>query len=153
MGDGPFTAEECNWITQKELGPLCKTKDTLVAHYLKQNYLQLESLNFLADYLRTKPQYKNLISFGSGLCVTEFLLNTYLDKKFHVHATDFNEFFIKNAQTFFPEISASVFDFNKGSLSDFAKQAQVSFDIGIGFGSFYVMGRFPFFSRLIKAIH
>jgi hypothetical protein len=139
LSDDQFTAEEYQWIAEKEVSHLCENKDQTIAYYIKGNFLKLESLSNLTRYLKNQNRHKTLISFGSGQCVLEYFLSIYLNQFLAVFATDFNKFFIQKAQIFFPEISPHVFDFQKDSLSKLIEKTGVSFDIGVGFGSFYAM--------------
>ncbi|MBT6718825.1 MAG: hypothetical protein HOB18_14485 [Nitrospina sp.] len=139
LNEGQYTAEEYQRLTDDGQINLFESKNAVIAHYLKGNYLKWSSLNFLVDYLRGKCQFKSLISFGSGYCVLEYFLSRYLEGKIYICATDKSEFFVKNAKQIFPEISVQGYDFTKDSLSSMMENGQAPFDVGVAFGSFYVM--------------
>lgn len=135
---GKFTSEEHAMLIKSELEGVVKTKEEYLHNYLLGNWVKLSSLEFLIKRI-IDNQYNNILSFGSGYCVLEYLLKLSLPKGAKVIATDFDSYLIQKANIFFPEISSSVFNFSTDDMKDFQKALDLKFDIAVFFGSTYVM--------------
>ncbi|MEW6482579.1 MAG: hypothetical protein AB1397_06235 [bacterium] len=68
----------------------------------------------------------------------EYLLKCALPNR-KVIAADFDSYFIKKAQEFFPEILAIQYDFFKDNYLVFKETLGIECDLAVFFGSAYVM--------------
>ena len=147
-GGGLFTAQEHAWSSEKQIGnTFLKTKDDLFCHLfrdlLQGNLGAYPPLQFFKEYVITN-QYKNVLSLGSGSCLNEYLLKVSLPGDVTIVAADFDDYLIKKAGQFFPEIIPVTFDFCKDEVSDLENKLKLKFDIAVFFASAYIMDDFLF---------
>lgn len=126
------------YLTKKKFANEFASKESLLKWYESRNAEKLPAVEFVTNYIRKKA-FKNIISFGAGECVLEYLLKDKLSKDVKIVATDYNQFFIKKAQLHFPSIISVQFDFLKDGLLDLQKKLKINFDLAIFFSSLYVM--------------
>lgn len=142
-----FTAQEHTHIVEEEFAHKFLTKETLMQWYLSENYSKLRALGFLIDYLK-KNNFDNIISFGSGPCVLEYLLLEALSHDINIWTTDFDSFFIRKSNEIFPDLKSVVFDFYKDNLLNLTESIDEKIEFGFSFGSFYTMDNPTFISFL-----
>ncbi|MCP4753862.1 MAG: hypothetical protein GY866_23505 [Proteobacteria bacterium] len=142
--DSPFTAEEHAMLNREERGKtVFKSKETLLRSYLPTSLDKLASLGFLFETIQ-QHRYRNILSFGSGYCVLEYLLKLSLPEDTTIVASDFDPFTVEKSRLFFPEIITERFDFFHDKYHDFQNNFEKKFDIAIFFGSSYVMNNDQF---------
>jgi len=137
LNTGPFTADEHAYLNKQEYGDKFLSRDKLLRWNLSQSNQMLTALDFFIMHL-IETGFTNILSLGSGKCVTEYLLQCALpDLK--VIATDFDSYLIDKAKNFFPNIISIRFDFIKDILQKLQNDLSCNFDIAVFFGSSYVM--------------
>lgn len=136
--DKLFTSKEHSLAEKKQWGLNYKTKEDLFRAYLPAAYKSLANCQNLVDLI-INNNLQNIISFGAGAPVREYLLKLILPIKFNVVATDFDTFIIKKVEKYFPEITVKEYDFANQDLKIFLNQNNLKIDLAIFFGSSYVM--------------
>jgi len=136
------------WYDHKNFGVdydvnMFKNKKDLIDWYLSEKNATRYVVQ-LNDYIKsfvTKNKFKNIVSFGSGVCVQEYLLKKDLPKDYTVVATDYNKEAIEKAQSFFPEpeLICRVFDLKKDSVVELERQLGLEIDFAFLVNSAYVM--------------
>ena len=143
-----FSAGEHALISESELqDSILSDKNKLIEYSFNQNlnhkYFALrEAINRINE-----KGYKKVLSLGSGMSDLEYFLYLGLDKDIKIVSSDFDTFFVKKANQFFPEFKTIKFDFFHDSISTLNE----NFDVAIFFGSAYVMDDFEFI-RLFEDI-
>tara|TARA_B110000008_G_scaffold247077_1_gene258344 strand:+ start:4751 stop:5503 length:753 start_codon:yes stop_codon:yes gene_type:complete len=126
-----FTAKEYEELTKIELGKsVFRSKESVLEYYLPKCFSKFEALEFLKNRIDVQ-KYQNIISFGSGPSVLEYLLYLSLSKDKSIISSEFNNFFIEKSNEFFPEFLTIQFDFTKDTLS----KVDTNFDIAVFFSS------------------
>lgn len=118
-----------------------KSKEVLIEWFWKTNPSRVHaSLSFLEEYCK-ENDFKNIVSFGSGLCTLEYLLWKYLSKFSDVFmvASDMEKRTIDVADALFPEIECVEFDFYNHSFRDLKDRYGVDFDFAFMIDSTYSM--------------
>ena len=144
---GQFTPEEHSYVSERELGEFFTTRAGLIAWYLNSDYFKLEAIGFLIGFLK-KHEISSAVSFAAGACVLEHLLVQALPSEFRLISTEFDRFFVKKAQLFFPETNPCYFDFCKDRVITLMNTIRAKPTMGFSFGSFYVMDNDNFVSFL-----
>lgn len=136
---GMFTAKEHAYVTEMEQDRTTyQTRESLLRWYLAQDFSKLPCIAYLARIIK-ENQYRNIVSFGSGHCVLEYLLQCCLPEEAKVVASDYDAYMVGKATQFFPEITAVTFDFSKDDIKTFQDQLNIKFDLAIFFGSAFCM--------------
>lgn len=133
-----FSSEEHAWAEEKEFGFHYQTKENLLRYYLPGAIKWISQSQFLIDLISDK-NYQNIISFGAGAGVKEYLLKLILPQKCNVVLTDFDPFIINKVKEYFPQMIVKQFDYVNEDLEKFQKKINISFDVAIFMGSSYVM--------------
>ncbi|MAX49387.1 MAG: hypothetical protein CMD75_00960 [Gammaproteobacteria bacterium] len=130
-----FTAKESEELIEIELGrSVFRSKESVLEYYLPKCFSKFEALEFLKNRIE-EEKYQNIISFGSGSSVLEYLLYLSLSKDKNIVSSEFNNFYVEKSNEFFPEFLTIQFDFTKDTLS----KVDTNFDIAVFFCSSYVM--------------
>lgn len=130
-----FTASQHAYVKSIELKDKCK-KDAWLKEYLRTSSNKICALSHLIEYV-TKNEIQNIISFGAGECVLEYLLSCACSGDSIVMATDFDEFLVKNAAEIFPSLRCAKYDLFKDELEKVVGDTR--FELAVFFGSSYVM--------------
>lgn len=133
-----ITAEEHSYVSEKEFGKFFESKESLLQWYLSANSGKLCALGYLIRQVRNNT-LANIISFGAGPCVLEYLLKCALPQNTNVVAADYTAFFIDKAQQFFPNIIAVKYDFVKDDIKILSDKLGIKLELAVLFGSSYVM--------------
>src|SRR5262245_56710487 len=110
--DSPFTAEEHAAVIEKESSAHFQSTDTLLKWHLSTNSTKLTTVGFITAQMY-KMNFKNVVSFGAGLSVTEYLLKCALGNNAQVLASDFDVYYMQRAAVLFPSLKTATFDFFK----------------------------------------
>lgn len=146
--DEIFSAKGHAYIIEKQFANKFESRENLLRGYLLIDHNKLEALSFLIDYIKLN-NIKNIISFGAGECVLEHILSVVCPPpEFKIFATDFDDYFIRKAKEYFPNIEPYQFDFFNDNLTDFCKNKMTNIDLGVSFDSFYVMDDYQYFNFL-----
>ncbi|MBI4824101.1 MAG: hypothetical protein HY805_07740 [Nitrospirae bacterium] len=129
------------------------TREGFLQNYLSVNYSKLNALCFLIERVYD-GNFKNIISFGSGFCVLEYLLKKALPEDTNVIATDVCEEIILKAKEYLPDIVIDSFDITKDDIVKFKNKHRLNFDVAVFLGSSYYMEdeRFISFFRSLKSV-
>ena len=133
-----FSAEEHAYAEKKQDGHHYQTKEKMLKKYLPRAQKTIANSQFLIDLILEK-NHKNIISFGAGAGVKEYLLKRILPKNCTVISTDFDPFIVGKVKEYFPEIIVEQFDFRNQNLEKFSKKIDIKFDLAIFFDSSYVL--------------
>ena len=136
-----FSAGEHALISESELqDSILSDKNKLIEYSFNQNLnLKYFALREAINRINEKG-YKKVLSLGSGMSDLEYFLYLGLSKYIKIVRSDFDTYFVKKANEFFPEFKTIKFDFFHDSISSLNE----NFDIAIFFGSAYVMDDLEF---------
>ena len=133
-----FSSEEHALAEQKEFGFNYQTKENLLRYYLPEAMERISQSQFLIDLILDN-NHQNIISFGAGAGVKEYLLKLVLPQECNVVSTDFDPFIINKVKKYFPQMIVKQFDYVNEDIEKFQKKINMSFDVAIFMGSSYVM--------------
>lgn len=133
-----FSSEEYSLLTRHEAFGIQSKADLIRWDLELGNTKKLGALGFLIDYLNAQG-LRNIVSFGSGRCVMEYVLRLGLPHDANVVATDFNMEFVRLASTYLDGITAVLFDLTKDDPRDLQEKLKFRFDVAIFFGSTAVL--------------
>jgi hypothetical protein len=151
--ESQLNSEEHASLTEATFAAHFTSRDALLRWYLSENNAKLTSLAFIIQEFYSSGA-NNILSLGAGPGVLEYLLKCALPENTRVIAADFDAFFVKKSQEFFPEILAVKFDFFDPDVERLKAKIGTDIDFVVFWGSAYVMddGQFVrLFSRLRDA--
>ena len=133
-----FTADEHSSIVEQEFSEVLSSKESVIREYLSKNESKLILLAYLIRFAY-RYNARKILFLGAGMCVIEEFLRQALPEDSIVVATDFDKFYINNAQRFFSKIVAMEFDFVKDDVRTICDATKTTFDVAFFLGSSYVM--------------
>ena len=114
-----FSSEEHTIISEKEYQKsILKNKENLINWSLNINLnRKRHSFFYLIDRINER-NYNNILSLGSGFSDLEYFLYLALEKKRKIVSSEFDEFYIKKSNEFFPDFETIKFDLHKDNFEN-----------------------------------
>lgn len=135
-----FSSEEhsaASRLSYKNLDAICKER--IINNYIVNNGIALSQLKCVLEFI-DQNKCKQIVSFGSGESVLEYLLSICLNES-KLYAVDFDKFYIENGKKYLEHSNLTIdyFDFFSSKTDDLFNKHNIKPDLCIFFGSSYVL--------------
>ncbi|MBI1388557.1 MAG: hypothetical protein GC154_08925 [bacterium] len=133
-----FSSAEHEAMVSQNTGENASSKEDLIRSYLIDNYTKFGALGWFIHTVH-ENQCKNIVSFGAGFGVLEYLLSMSLPDDAVVIATDFDGVMVDAAAKYLSPIQARRFDFFQDDVKSLCDEIGAPIDLAVFWGSSCVM--------------
>lgn len=129
-----LSAEEHTSMSELDFARYCTSKEGFIEWYFGylSNISKLDALSVAGSLIKDN-KIKNIVSFGCGPAVLEYLLKIF-NPSLKITVSDYDEYLVNNARQMFSDLQCEKFDFYKDDVHEFVKRLG-NVDMAILFGS------------------
>lgn len=114
-------------VMKKNWGKHFKSKEDLIVWWLSRNGFKYFDVEWLSGHILNFGFEVNVVSFGSGTGVFEYLLKKNVGSSLNIVGLEYDPFLINRSLNFFPEILVKEFDYNKDSFLELNIPCDIAF--------------------------